>query len=78
MSLEQGPTPLLGSLDYLAEVAKDWARYRFESARRSDFTLAPSRFDLHAQGVHRHRVPPNSGEAESPLSVVAQITHPTA
>ena len=78
MSLEQGPTPLLGSLDYLAEVAKDWARYRFGTARRSDFTLAPCRFDLHPQGVRRRRVPPNSPEAESPLSVAEQVTHPTA
>jgi hypothetical protein len=78
MSLEQGQTPLLGSLDYLAEVAKDWVRYRFGTARRSDFTLAPCRFDLHPQGVRRRHVPPNSAEAESPLSVAAQHTQPTA
>ena len=78
MSLEQGQTPLLGSLDYLAEVAKDWVRYRFGTARRSDFTLAPCRFDLHPQGVRRRRVPANSAAAESPLSVAAQLTQPTA
>ena len=77
MSLEQGQTPLLGSLDYLAEVAKDWVRYRFGTARRSDFTLAPCRFDLHPQGVRRRRVPANSAEAES-LSVAAQLAQPTA
>ena len=78
MSLEQGQTPLLGSLDYLAEVAKDWARYRFGAARRSDFTLAPCRFDLHPQGVRRRRLPANCAEAESPLSVAAQLTQPAA
>ena len=78
MSLEQGQTPLLGSLDYVAEVAKDWARHRFGTARRSDFILAPFRFDLHRQGVRRRRVPPSCAEAQSPLSVAAQITQPTA
>jgi hypothetical protein len=38
MSLEQGQIPpLLGSLDYLAEVAKDWARHRFATAQSQQF-----------------------------------------
>ena len=79
MSLEQGQMPpLVGSLDYLAEVAKDWARHRFAIANRSDFTLAPSRFDLHRQGVRRRRVASGSAEAESPLAVAEQTTRPTA
>jgi hypothetical protein len=79
MSLEQGQIPpLLGSLDYLAEVAKDWARYRFATANRSDFTLAPSRFDLHRHGVRRRRVASGSAEAQSPLAVAAETTRPTA
>jgi hypothetical protein len=79
MSLEprQMP-PLLGSLDYLAEVAKDWARHRFAAANRSDFTLAPARFDLHRQGVRRRRVASGSTEAQSPLAVAKQTSRPTA
>jgi hypothetical protein len=79
MSLEQGQIPpLLGSLDYLAEVAKDWATHRFATATRSDFTLAPSRFDLHRHGVRRRQVPPGSTEALSPLAVANATTRPTA
>jgi hypothetical protein len=79
MSLEQGQMPpLLGSLEYLAEVAKDWARHRFANANRSDFTLAPSRFDLHRHGVRHRRVVSGSAEAESPLAVAEQTRRPTA
>ena len=79
MSLEQGKTPpLLGTLDYLAEVAKDWARHRFAAATRSDFALAPSRFDLHRNGARRRRVQPDSREAESPLALAEHVTRPTA
>jgi len=79
MSLGQGQMPpLLGSLDYLAEVAKDWARHRFAAANRSDFTLPPSRFDLHRHGVRRHRVASGSAEAQSPLAVAEQTSRPTA
>jgi hypothetical protein len=79
MSLEQGKTPpLVGTLDYLAEVAKDWARYRFATAKRADFTLAPSRFDLQRNGARRRRVQPGSPEAKSPLAVAECIARPTA
>ena len=79
MSLEQGHIPpLVGSLDYLAEVAKDWARHRFATAHRSDFSLAPFRFDLHRDGVRRRRVAPGSVEAESPLALAEAATRPTA
>jgi hypothetical protein len=79
MSLEQEQTPpLLGTLDYLAEVAKDWARYRFATATSSDFTLVPSRFDLHRNGARRRRVQPGSPEAESPLAAADQVARPTA
>ena len=79
MSLEQGQIPpLLGSLDYLAEVAKDWARHRFAAANRSNFTFPPSRFDLHQYGVRRRRVASGSAEAQSPLTVAEQATRPTA
>ena len=79
MSLEQEQIPpLLGSLDYLVEVAKDWATHRFATANRSDFTLAPSRFDLHRHGVRRRQVASGSAEAESPLAVAEQTSRPTA
>jgi hypothetical protein len=79
MSLDQGQIPpLLGSLDYLAEVAKDWVRHGFATATRSDFALAPARFDLHRHGVRRRRVPSGSAEAQSPLAVADKTTRPTA
>jgi hypothetical protein len=79
MSVGRGQIPpLLGSLDYLAEVAKDWATHRFATANRSDFTLAPARFDLRRHGVRRHRVPSGSAEAQSPLAVAGETTTPTA
>ena len=79
MSLEHGQIPpLLGSLDYLAEVAKDCARHCFATASRSDFALATSRFDLQRRGVRRRRVASGSAEAESPLAVADETTRPTA
>ena len=79
MSLEQGKTPpLLGTLDYLAEVAKDWARYRFATAKLSDFALAPCRFDLYRDGARRRQLRPSSPEAESPLAVAEHLVRPTA
>ena len=70
--------PPLGTLDYLAEVAKDWARYRFATAKRSDFALAPCRFDLQADGARRRQLRPGCPEAESPLAVADQMAQPTA
>ena len=70
--------PLLGTLDYLAEVAKDRARYRFAVAKRNDFTLTPCRFDLQRSRVRRRRVQPGSPEAQSPLTVAKQTSRPTA
>jgi hypothetical protein len=79
MSIEQGKTPpLVGTLDYLAEVAKDWARYRFATTKRTDFSLAPSRFDLYRNGARRRRVQPGSPEAKSPLAVAEHLTGPAA
>jgi hypothetical protein len=79
MSIEPGsPPPLLGTLDYLAEVAKDWAQHRFAAAKRSDFTLSPHRFELRGTRVRRRRISPCSPEAESPLAVAATTTGPTA
>jgi len=79
MSIEPGsPPPLLGTLDYLAEVAKDWAQHQFAAAKRSDFALAPHRFELRGTRVRRRRIPPGTPEAESPLAIATATTGPTA
>jgi transposase InsO family protein len=68
----------VGTLDYLPELAKDWARYRFATAKAGDFTLAPCRFELRRIVVRRSRVPRGLPEAESPLSVAERTARPTA
>jgi len=79
MTIDPGfPPPLLGTLDYLAEVAKDWAEHRFAAARRSDFALAPHRFELPGTRVLRRRIPPDSPEAESPLAFAPPAAGPVA
>jgi hypothetical protein len=80
VSIEPGsPPPLLGTLDYLSEVAKDWAEHQFAAAKRSDYALAPHRFELRGTRVRRRRIPPPSAEAESPLAFAeTSITGPTA
>jgi hypothetical protein len=79
MSVEPGSrAPLLGALDYLAEVSKDWAEHQFAAARRSDFALPPNRFELRGTRVRRRRIPPRSPEAESPLALAMTTTGPTA
>ena len=79
MTREPGsPPPLLGTLDYLAEVTKDWAEHRFAAAKRSDFALPPHRFELWGPRVRRRRIPPRSPEAESPLAFAAATSGPTA
>ena len=78
MSVEPAsPQPLLGTLDYLVEVAKDWAQHRFAAASRSDFALTPHRFELLGTGARRRRLPASSPEAESPLAG-GPTTRPTA
>jgi hypothetical protein len=68
----------LTTLDYLAEVAKDWAMSRFAAAEDSDFNLAPHRFDLNGPTVRLHQVPPNSREAADPLTFARTWQRPTA
>jgi hypothetical protein len=79
MSSEPSRTPpLLRSLDYLAEVAKDWARESFANAQRGDFTLAPHRFELRGDRVRRRRIRSASPETQSPISAVPETVRPTA
>jgi hypothetical protein len=70
--------PLVGTLDYLAEVAKDWARERFANAQRGDFTLPPRHFELRGGRVRRRRIRPSSPETHSRLSAARDIIRPTA
>jgi hypothetical protein len=70
--------PCLDTVDYLAEVVKDWARHRFATAQRSDFALMPHRFELQNSKVLRRRVRPDCPEAVSPLAAVRETARPTA
>jgi hypothetical protein len=70
--------PLLGTLDYLAEVAKDWARDRFATAQRGDFALPPHYFELRADRVRRRRIRSLSPEAGSSMTSARGSTRPTA
>lgn len=78
MNSEPLSTPLLGTLDYLAEVAKDWARERFANAQRGDFTLPPHRFELRGGRVRRRRIRSSSAETQSRLSAARDTVRPTA
>ena len=66
------------TLDYLAEVAKDWAASRFAAAQDSDFALTPHRFEFQGSTVRRRRVPPDSREAADPLGAVGRPHQPVA
>jgi hypothetical protein len=70
--------PLLGTLDYLAEVAKDWARERFATAQRGDFTLSPHYFELRGNRVRRRRLRSLSPAPYSELAAARASTRPTA
>jgi hypothetical protein len=70
--------PRLSTLDYLAEVAKDWATNRFAGAENSDFSLPPHRFDLDGPTVRRHRLSDESREAADPLTFARGRQTPTA
>jgi hypothetical protein len=56
----------LATLDYLAEVAKDWTISSFAAAGNSDFVLVPHRFELDGRTVRRRRTPRRSREAANP------------
>jgi hypothetical protein len=74
----QGTPPLLGTLDYLAEVAKDWARERFATAQRGDFALSPHYFELRRDRVRRRRTRSLSPGPYSELTDARASTRPTA
>jgi hypothetical protein len=67
--------PYVAALDYLAEVAKDWAASSFAAAQRSDFELRPHRFELDGYAVLSR---PLSRRAGDPFDCIGSATAPTA
>jgi hypothetical protein len=63
-------TQRLATLDYLAEVAKDWTLSCFTTAESSDYVFVPHRFWLEGHTVRRRRIPRRSREAANPLQTV--------
>jgi hypothetical protein len=70
--------PHVGTLEYVVEVAKDWARARFAGAQTADFALSPHRFELIGAAVRRRAVSPASPEGQSPFDAVPRAPRPTA
>jgi len=68
----------VGTLEYLVEVAKDWAVARFADAQTSDFALEPHRFELRGAAVRRYPVSPDSLEGRSPFDAVTWARRATA
>jgi hypothetical protein len=68
--------PRPATLDYLAEVAKDWAVSRFAGAEDSDFVLMPHRFELHGHTVRRRSITPEGHEAADPLKAAGRPPDP--
>jgi len=68
----------LGTLEYVARVAKDWTVARFAAAQTSDFTFGPQRFELRGAAVRRSSISPTSCEGRSPLDAVRRTRQPTA
>jgi hypothetical protein len=72
------PPPRLATLDYLAEVVKDWVVRSFAEAEESTFALAPHRFELDGTTVRRRRLSHNAREATDPLGSVGRAPTPIA
>jgi hypothetical protein len=64
--------PHLWTLDYLAQVAKDWVLSSFSAAEDSHFVLTPHRFELDGHTVRRRPVGRRSREAADPLHAVSR------
>src|SRR5690242_21292338 len=70
------PQPRLATLDYLAEIAKDWAVNSFAEAADSDFVLTPHRFEFENPAVLRRPLARSSPEAANPLGFAADTDGP--
>ena len=66
------------TLEYLAEIAKDWTLARFAAAQNSDFGLVAHRFELCGSHIRRYPLAIGSAEASSPLEVIQRVSKPTA
>ena len=78
MTGRSGTPARVATVEYLVEVAKEWALACFTAAENSEFVLGPHRFDLSGTGVRRHALAPDSPEAASPFDVVRRAPTPTA
>lgn len=70
--------PDIATIDYLAEVAKDWTLSCFAAAESSDFAFAAHRFELDGHTVRRRRLSRRSREAADPLHVVGRTRYAVA
>ena len=70
--------PRLQTLDYVVEIAKDWAVAHFAQAQTDDYAVPPHRFELVGAAVVRRAISPNSAEAQSPFDAVRMVRQPTA
>lgn len=68
----------VATLDYLTEVAKDWAVASFAAAEDGDFALAPHRFEFQGSTVRRRRLSRRSREAADPLAQAGRPRKPVA
>jgi hypothetical protein len=73
-----GTPARVATVEYLVEVAKEWALACFTAAETGEFVLGPHRFDLGGTGVRRHALAPDSPEATSPFDAVQRVPTPTA
>lgn len=72
------PPQRLATLDYLAEVAKDWVVSTFAAAADSDFAFEPHRFEFDGFTVRRRRLPRRSRQAADPLQLLGRTRKPIA
>jgi hypothetical protein len=70
--------PRLATLDYLAEVAKDWAVSSFAAAGDGTFVLTPHRFEFDGTTVRRRRLSRRSRETADPLAFAGRAGKPVA
>jgi len=66
------------TVDSLVAVAKQWTLARFQAAHSGSFVFGAHRLELRGAGVRGYALAPDSGEAASPLDVVARVPSPTA
>lgn len=78
MASKSGTPASVATMEYLVEVAKDWALAHFSGAQSSEFELVPHRFELSGTAIRRRPVAVGTPEASSPLDAVSRVRRPTA